>query len=392
MTRKGKKHQISKIELDRMIQTQFNQLMEETELATDEETKIALVPQSVYGRAINGHAIFKEKKFPNMTIERIIDGVGLNTSCIRNYHDGLIAEYDITINKIFDKELEFLVTSSGKPLFGVDFLRHYKLDLKNEYKEILQGIILAGRMDTIEWRRKTLSTFNVKLNSRKLQKLNIGGGKEHPINLNLLNEAGITPKSLTTRAYSEKEILDLAQKGIIAKEEDEKSQKVENLFIRYQEGPGVCDDLALIGIGKMCGEGGFLTAFCTDAVDTYSKFMARSLIGGADEYCCEKLATRWKEKYNEELVTPEQCMKIIYFGAKNNEKQIEMSSSHRRFIEYEKKCGKKGNKGKISSLPTILHHLEFVKNGKFPKNIQLGFTRMRSEEFYEIARGRFRHF
>ena len=143
MTRKGKKHQISKIELDRMIQTQFNQLMEETELATDEETKIALVPQSVYGRAINGHAIFKEKKFPNMTIERIIDGVGLNTSCIRNYHDGLIAEYDITINKIFDKELEFLVTSSGKPLFGVDFLRHYKLDLKNEYKEILQGIILA---------------------------------------------------------------------------------------------------------------------------------------------------------------------------------------------------------------------------------------------------------
>ena len=86
----------------------------------------------------------------------------------------------------------------------------------------------------------------------------------------------------------------------------------------------------------------------------------------------------WLDKYNEEIMTPEETAELIYLGAKNNMKIGIHSSSHRYFVQKENN----------HPLATFLRHENFVRYGKMG-NYQLGFERLESKLFYENMNGRF---
>jgi len=121
--------------------------------------------------------------------------------------------------------------------------------------------------------------------------------------------------------------------------------------------------------------------WCMDTVDTYTKFISDNSKDGMDEYLGEYIAARWKEKYNEDLVSPKEVMEIIYLGAKANHPNLIVSSSHRRFVQIESG----------SSQPTINNHIDFVL-GKKPDRFKMGYEGGDSKEFYDSMSKRFNCF
>ena len=72
--------------------------------------------------------------------------------------------------------------------------------------------------------------------------------------------------------------------------------RYDQAYFRRCMGDGVCDDLALIGIGAHHGYDAMLGAFVMDAVDTYDKFLWRFRPGGVDGRLAAALQDRWREE------------------------------------------------------------------------------------------------
>lgn len=348
----------------------FWDLCNKIRLDIDDQTKHGLIPQSILGHANEGHGFFRGHEIENPTMQGIISAIGMDPYLIRHQRQIMVDDFLDCVNRLMDGETKYLTNKKGKPLFGVNFLNNYRIDLN---KETFMGGVLVGRMDSIEWRIKTVEHYKTNF---KGQKLEIGGGKEYPINLERLNEMGLTLEDLAKEEHEETAIKYYKDKKLIAKER-RANKNIETAYVRHKRGKGICDDAALISVGHKYGRSAMLLGFCIDAVDTYSKFIEDVRIGGMDEFIGEHIAKTWKKRYNEEIVTPEQCMEIIYLGAKNNFPKIPISSSHRRFIEYENRA----------SNPTFVNHINFV-NGNEIKNFKMGFERMSSRKFYSRMKER----
>jgi hypothetical protein len=265
------------------------------------------------------------------------------------------------------------VNKNGDALFRVKFFQDYKLTVD---KNLFKGAVKIGRMDSTNWRTRTAEYYKKTLEGKTYS---IGSGAEHLVDTSKLKELGLTPLSLSKKVYSIKEIRDYTNQGLFVEDEKADNPEIKNLFVRYSEGLGICDDLALSTVAAINGESAGYIGAMVDTMDTYGKWITSSVNGGLDEFLAEYIAQKWEEKYNEKLVSDEECMELIYLASKNNMKISPFSSSHRRFIQRELKT--------IDY--TFLEHMNFVKTGKYHSNFKLGFHRTPSKKFYENLRGRF---
>lgn len=354
----------------KLIEDQYWELYHTLNLQLTDEAKKVILPQTVYGRAIEGHGIFKGQNISDIHISDIVSSIrGINLEEVLATRQKMVNDFVWSIENLMDGKINRLVNKKGKPIYGVTFLPD--LPIEND-KETFKGAVLVGRMDSAEWREKTTQKFKTTLEGKALK---IGYGKEYLIDLEKLNSLKLNTTILSKKPHSETTIDDYRKKGLIVKK---KGKGVGSIFIRHKEGNGICDDMAITSVGFLHGESAMTLGWCIDATDTYSKFIKHPVEGGVDEWIGEYTRKRWYKKYHEELVTPEECMEIIYLGAKNNV-PIHFSSSHRRFTETEVGANK----------ATFLEHLDFVKTGKFNPHYHLGFERIPSKKFYHSLQRRF---
>src|SRR3989339_712156 len=260
--------------LKKLIQKDYANCLARYRLPMDENVKEALIPQTILGHAIEGHATFFPNHYPNITIDEIFESLGFNPLEKRKFREDLIYEVKNCLEDLISGKIDKLVNSHGNPILGATFLKDQKLSLS---KETFKGEDLAE--------------------------------KDHS------------------------KMIDSYRAGGLIVEKSGYSKGLENVFIRTNSGLGCCDDACLIAIGRLHSPDALLLAWAIDAVDTYSKCTINSVEGGFDEWLGKELEKKWSEKYNEELVTKEETTEIIYLGAKRNDPAITFSSSHRRFNE-----------------------------------------------------------
>ena len=107
-----------------------------------------LLPQSVLGRAQNGHGWFTDEfgtalRFPDATFDRILSVLeagdpNLKGHLVRLRRGGMLSRFREWLFANLDRpEIELVV--DGAPLFGVDFLADRKVDTR----AFLTGLVLA---------------------------------------------------------------------------------------------------------------------------------------------------------------------------------------------------------------------------------------------------------
>jgi len=330
--------------------------------------KKLLFPQTILGHIQAGHTYFLKHQEINFLMEDVFLALGIDPNEAKIKRETLIYDFKNCLEDLMDGKINKLVDRKGKPVFGNQFLEEIFFDGS---REEFKGVVLAGRMDSDYWRRKTVEKYKKNFAGEELK---IGSGQEFLVNTKILDQNGFWFKSmLSCEGHSYEDIEDLKEIGLIVGKENANKKGIESMFIRTNSGLGCCDDASIISIGLRHCPNAMILGWGIDATDTYTKFVKNPKEGGYDEWLAELEGKRWRRKYKEELVTPEETTEIIYLGTKNNFPWINMSSSHRRFDQIEK-----GQK-----FPTIINHYNFVKYGKIPKNYQLSFDRMPSELFYE---------
>lgn len=91
--------------------------------------------------------------------------------------------------------------------------------------------------------------------------------------------------------------------------------------------------------------------------------------------------------YKQDIVSNDEITTAIYFGAKNNSPNFSESSSVRRFEENLHLTRSDGiNTGQRMSVTKS--HLEYLRTGDSTPGLKIGFRRVESSEFYDIANSR----
>ena len=386
MTNTGQLKEVSSEKYQELVRAQYAELDTTINLDLHPELKRFLLPQTIHGRALEGHGrFFDGQAKPNISMEQIFREAGVDPVEARAKRQGMMEDFLYCVDDLMDGKIDRLVDRTGKPIYGIPFLEDFKLEVD---KEFFKGGVLVGRMDTPLWREKTKQHYQVNLRKAPLR---LGYGEELPINAEKLQEHNIAFTSLASSPHSLEDLTVLQAKGVIVPKEDQ-TTAFENFFVRYSCGSGICDDAALISLGLIHGPSAMILGFAIDATDTYTKFCQNRVPGGFDEFIGAHIEKRWQEKYGESLVSDNETKTIIYLGAKDTYKMNStFSSSHRRLIQYEEsvRTDTRGNEKRIKqSKPTILNHLGFVTHGE-TQDFELGFERFPSLVFYENMRERF---
>lgn len=365
---------------DRLAALDFEYLLS-LDFAADPQTLRILLPQSVLGRAQNGHGFWRDEAgapliFRDATFDRVL-------SALENLDPGLRGPYvrqerGRRLERLADwlfarlDEPELLLEDDGRPLLGVELLRGERVGTR----EFLRGMVLAAGMDDLDQRRMCMSLHRRTFGGRPLE---ISGGRTFVVRPDLLKAVGIVDPGQA--AFAPEDLRRLEELGIIQTEEREYARpEYEQAYFRLRAGEGVCDDLALIWIGARHGWSAFLGGFLMDAVDTYDKFLWRFRPGGYDGRLAAELQARWRERWGESLAAGEEILAVIQVAAKLNSPDCPFSSSHRRFIQTE--VG--------SKVATLLNHWRFVQ-GDPVFEIDLGYNRFPSRKFYEISHKRLKY-
>jgi len=342
------------------------------------DTLRLLLPQSVLGRAQNGHGFWRDEvgtplAFRDATFDRVLTALEKLDPQLKAPHvrrergQRLAALADHVLAHVGEPEIPLEV--GGEPLLGVEFLRGQKADSR----DFLRGLLLAGWMDDLD-RRLACMAFHRRTFAGDA--LELGGGRTYVVRPDLLHAVGIVDPG--RGEYAPEDIARLVEVGVICPEDREYARpEYEQAYFRLRAGEGVCDDLALMWIGVRHGWDAYLGAFLMDAVDTYDKFLWTFRPGGVDGRLAGAIAARWQERWGEPLVSDREILDVIRFGAKLNDPPAPLSSSHRRFIQTE--TG--------SKVPTLLNHWRFLQ-GEPVYEIELGYQRFPSRKFYGIARKR----
>ena len=351
-------------------------------IRTAAEVLPLLLPQSIWGRAQNGHGMFCDELgrpllFPEITMEDVIlalgtEELGIQERSIRHRRQELIAGLEhFLLEALATERITF--GDPADPLrcpFGVTFLPGVTVDSA----AFLKGFALGGMMDNWRQRRSCAEHFQVTLRGEPLI---LGGGESWLVDRERLQQVGLTEQMVASVVLPDQELDQLRELEVLVGERDQEQRKPQpvGMYFRRGLGPGVSDDAALIFIGKTHGADAMYGAFLADAADTYDKFLARYVWGGWDERLVRVVRERWQG--TDELATEEEIRRVIYFSAKANHPALEVSSSHRRFIQVEPGA----------RVPTFLNHLAFVR-GEQPARIPLGYNRVDSDGFYQALHER----
>lgn len=338
-----------------------------------------LLPQSVVGRAQNGHGYFTDDFgtplcFPDATFERVLsvlEGIdpNLKGDQVRQRRGQMLAEFGRWLLANVDQR-ELRLNPGGQPLFGIDFLA----DEVVQTREFLTGLVLAGFMDDWSYRANCMRHHRKTFDGMPFS---IGGGDILIVDAANLEMVGLGETG--ARVFTDQELRTLQDVGVIcrSRHHDYAFPEYDQAFFRRQMGDGVCDDLAMIYIGAKYGYSAMLGAFVMDAIDTYDKYLLNLTWGGFDTWLAGRVQKHFLETEDAPLVWDDAIFDLIHFAAKRNFPAINLSSSHRRLIQVEKGAGE----------ATILNHWRFV-SGDPVCDIKLGFARVPGREFYKVAHNR----
>ncbi len=347
--------------------------------ATSADFLEKLLPQSVLGRAQNGHGWFMDAEgrsliFADVTFDRvcsIIEGLDpqLGHQPIRAWRNQQIERLINHLEKHFQDPFIDLEDEQG-PLFGIDFFKGRVV----AGEPFIKGLVLAGQMDDPDCRQRSLALLPFAFNGYELE---LGYGGQEVVRPDRLNQLSLGDTG--ARAFSPAELRHLVELGIIFEEKKKYDYpEFDQAYFRRCLGEGVSDDLALLYIGRCYGCDAMLGAFLSDAVDTYDKFLLQCRPGGMDGYLVDRLISLSYKACGAPPVTEEELAWLINFAAKLNLPTTRLSSSHRRLIQYESG----------SDQPTLLQHWKFLAGEKLAR-IHLGFSREPAEKFYQTAFLRF---
>ena len=340
------------------------------------DVREVLLPQSVVGRAQNGHGWFTDQygaplAFREASFDRVLSQLEDPMPHLR--HDIVRARRSLLVEAVREHVLAHLhdrtmsLDTPDGPLLGAGFLAGRTV----ETEPFLRGMVLAGFMDDMEHRHL----------ARKLHpadfagdRYDLGGGEIRVVDRGLFNAAGIEDPGRV--AWDDLDLHEMQRLGILMPMDEREwaYPHYDQVYFRRRLGEGVCDDLALIGIGVRHGLDALLGAFVMDGLDTYDKFLARFTAKGSDTRLAEAIQGAWRERHGHPLVPDADLLGLIWFAAKNNHPRTLLSSSHRRFLQTEAGAAE----------PTVLHHWRFIE-GKKLGPIKLGFARVPADEFYRVA-------
>ncbi|MFC1614334.1 hypothetical protein ACFL5K_03470 [Gemmatimonadota bacterium] len=335
-----------------------------------------LLPQSVLGRAQNGHGMFCDERgkpllFKDATIENVISGIGtegLGIRCmeirkgrqrlldnLETFLIGCLDQQKITFGPAYDE---------NKNPLGVSFLEGLTLDTE----AFLKGFELGVMMDNWRNRQRTAKHFKVTLSGHPLI---LGGGESLLVNYNRFIECGMTEQQVSDEVNTPDTLQKLRELEVVVSENESSfSPGPVSLYFRRMVGSGISDDAAIVYIGKTYGTDAMYGCFVADAADTYDKYVEDYVEGGTDEKLLRTLHQRM-QSIGKSKVSQKEVSRLIYFSAKDNDPQIDVSSSHRRLIQIEPGSKK----------PTLLNHLAYIK-GEKPYRIPMGYNRYDSDKFY----------
>ena len=344
--------------------------------AADVRTLSDLLPQSVVGRAQNGHGWFTDEfgvglRFPDATLERVlsvleVDDPNLQALRVRRRRGELVTGLgDWLLARLDEPRLELV--SHGRPLLGVDFLAGRTVDTRR----FLQGMVLAGHMDDWGYRETAMLQHKRTFAGYPFQ---IGGGEILIVDREKFELVGLGDTGQTV--FMDDQLRTLRDYGVVCNKSGGRFvfPQHDQAYFRRRLGDGICDDLALIWIGAHYGLSGLLGGFVMDAIDTYDKYLLELTWGGYDAWLARRLQNEHLERHGEPLVGDERILDLIHFAAKRNDPPVNLSSSHRRLIQIE--AG--------GAVPTLLNHWRFLQ-GEPVYDIKLGFSRLPARVFYDCA-------
>ncbi len=362
---------------DRLAQQDFAYLTS-LDFAVDPDVLRLLLPQSVLGRAQNGHGWFQDEggrplQFVDATFDRVLTALErgdprLRGERVRRQRDALVQR---TLRHVLERPPgpRLPLEDAAGPLLGVEFLRGG--DVAAE--PFLRGMILAGHMDDWDRRRQAMSLFPQTFGGGPLT---IGGGEIHVVDRRRLRLTGITDPGRVE--FSDADLRRLRELEVIVGDDGRDGPRCfpvhDQAYFRRRLAEGVSDDLALIYVGARWGRDAMLGAFVMDAIDTYDKAVWCVVEGGWDGHLARRLLAEVRREDGGPLVGDREILELIRFAAKNNEPFCPLSSSHRRLVQREDGCRH----------PTVLHHWRFLE-GKPLDDIRLGYGRLPAPEFYRTA-------
>ncbi|MCX6709448.1 MAG: hypothetical protein NTV63_00630 [Candidatus Woesearchaeota archaeon] len=370
----------------------YKSILSEVELITNEEVKMLLLMQTVEGHSRKGHGKFRDRKggvhtYMNSSMEDVVDALEeserfeVSKKDVKNSRQKLIDDIKKwTMNAIKGKEGEFshyLVNENNEPLMGIEMFRDMPIKNRND---VLKGIYLGSRMDSIEWRNKTVETYRgtpyevtmgggkcVAIDREKMDNTRIEDicGMEKAIEF--LNNYGdyLTLEFLSTEEF-ENNFDELERRGIILTDDAESSGNIRNGYVRHRKGNGVSDDMAVIMAGLKYGFDAALGLYLIDAVDTLDKYAPIILKSGQDE----RLGDIIKEKMPD-IMADHEITSFIRLAINEDKKNL-ADSSQRRFLQIDPD----------NKLSAIESHFLYIQKGIYSGNMNFGFARTPSEKFY----------
>ena len=333
-----------------------------------------LLPQSVAGRAQNGHGMFIDESgrpllFRDASIDHAVTAIGsgelgIRDIDIRHKRQAVLTRLSSLMDTIAQNENFRFPDNHHDQLnpLGISFLFNLEIDSM----EFIKGFIMSGLMDNFEYREKAVELFKVNLRGEPLF---LGGGINMIVDSVKFQQVGLTEDAVSDNVLKDEEIEHLRELGVIRGIADPgPAQTQANVYFRRAIGPGVSDDAAMIFLGKTYGVSAMAGAFLADAVDTYDKYVYNYAECGTDE----DIAFRLKKQLGDKVsIDDKEIMRLIYFSAKSNYPSTEVSSSHRRLIQVEP--GAKWT--------TFENHVAYVQGQKY-YTIPLGYNRYDSDKFY----------
>lgn len=243
-----------------LIVRDFHRMDGEINLGATYELERALLMIAVASHAHSGHGAFRGRQFVDTTEDHVARALGLDPrreqKLRQSWIDG-VRDYALAAAR--GMAPPYAVNDREQPLIGIGILRWIKVDPR----EVLIGLLLGGHRDSPQFRRLAQAKYGIA----------IGYGRAHPVSVHRMLEEGLNARELASRSH-EPQLDEYMEKGIILPDFTEVGGDVQNLYVRYQIGPGASDDAAVLAAGKLYGIGAAVGCYLADAIDTLEKYTA----------------------------------------------------------------------------------------------------------------------
>jgi len=341
-----------------IVKNDYNFMLDNVRLCTSEQAKELLLMQSIEGHATEGHGCFRNRRkkeryiFPDAAIEDVVAALGFSPERIKEERQRYIDEiYDFVGDVIIRKKKISYVNRSNSPLFGIDFLGSVLIQSPENF---LVGFYLGSRMDNyLQWRSKIEAEQGIK----------IGGGECIGVNRKIAKQRGISLESIANDAHSAQDVEMLVSEGVLCREVKSTPEIVSG-YVRYAEGEGTSDDLAVLLAGRLYGRDAAIGVFLADAVDTWDKYVPFIKTNGQDEALGDIIlanAKKIRQNYGIDLPSESEVKRFIGTISCCKFPDGMISNSQRYFLQIDDKTG-------ISAIESHLGYIE----GKKPPKMQIG--------------------